>query len=113
LTAAIATRRLRIVVGDGKHEVEVRLYAPAQKSPGWTCRFEIGWPDGVVALDAEGVDAVQAVELALKAIGAEVYASPYHRDGTLIWERPGGGYGFPVARNLRDLLGGDDKTFDG
>jgi hypothetical protein len=77
------------------------------------CRFEIGWPDGVVARHVEGVDAIQAVELALKAIGAEVYASPYHRAGTLVWELPGGGYGFPVARNLRDLLVGDDKTFDG
>jgi hypothetical protein len=113
LTAVIATRRLRAVVGDGEHEVEVRLHAPARQSRGWACRFEIGWPEGLVVRDIEGVDAVQALELALKAIGAEVYSSPYHQTGALVWERPGGGYGFPVARNLRDLLVGDDKTFDG
>jgi hypothetical protein len=113
LTAAIATRRLRIVAADGERGVEVRLYAPARKSPGWGCRFEIDWPEDATEGEVEGVDAVQSLELALKAIGAEAYSSPFHHAGTLVWERSGGGYGFPVARNLRDLLVGDDKTFDG
>lgn len=47
-----------------------------------------------------------------------LYFSDYHKTGRLKWpgddiEAAGGGYGFPVPRNARDLLIGIDKRFDG
>jgi hypothetical protein len=109
----IATRQLTLTKGGTVETVTVRIFAPREQARGWQCQFEIAWPDGPVQGAAEGVDAVQALELTLKLIGAELYNSQAHRDGTLAWERPGGGYGFPVARAIRDMLVGDDKTFDG
>jgi hypothetical protein len=44
-------------------------------------------------------------------IGAELYSSKYHDAGQLVFERENGGYGFPVANGLRDLLVGDDAKF--
>ena len=60
-----------------------------------------------------GIDAIQATELALKMIGTELYTSDYHRRRQLRWEKIGEGYGFPVPKNLRDVLVGFDKEFDG
>lgn len=56
---------------------------------------------------------MQAFYQALKLIGTDLYTSNEHADGKLRWEKSGGGYGFPVPRNLRSLLVGDDKTFEG
>ena len=60
-----------------------------------------------------GVDAIQALELALRMIGAFIYSSDHHASGNLVWEAPGKGYGFPVANSIRDLLVGDDKKYFG
>jgi len=46
-------------------------------------------------------------------IGAELHPSDYHTQGKLRWERPGDGYGFPVPNNIRHLLVGEDKKFEG
>jgi hypothetical protein len=58
-----------------------------------------------------GVDAVQALELALRIIGAHIYASEHHKSGKLMWLEPGDGYGFPLTSGSRDLLIGNDKKF--
>jgi hypothetical protein len=60
---------------------------------------------------AAGEDAMQALELAMKMIGALIYTSDHHEAGNLTWLEAGKGYGFPVPNALRDLLVGDDKTF--
>lgn len=52
-----------------------------------------------------------ALELAMKMVGIHLYTSEPHEDGRLIGEKPGGGYGFPLTKNMRDLLVGDDKQF--
>lgn len=54
---------------------------------------------------------MQALEIALRLIGAQLYASTYHQEGTLVFGKPGAGYGFPVPVNMRDLLVGDDAEF--
>ena len=58
---------------------------------------------------AGGIDSFQALILALQMIGAEIYASAYHKAGSLKWFERYRGYGFPVGCNLRDLLIGDDR----
>ena len=36
-----------------------------------------------------GLDAIQALEIALGVIAIDLYASPYHKAGTLVWAEPG------------------------
>jgi hypothetical protein len=106
----IATRVLKLRQGAGEIPVPIRIFVPEQREVDWACRFEIEWPDETTTLEAWGVDAVQALELAMKMIGAFIYTSDHHASGNLTWFEPGRGYGFPVSHNIRDLLIGDDKT---
>ena len=106
----IASRVLKLRQGPDEIPVPIRVFAPEQRDIDWACRFEIDWPDETFTFYAMGVDAVQALELALKMIGASLYGSDHHASGSLMWLESGRGYGFPVSYNIRDLLVGDDKT---
>jgi hypothetical protein len=107
----VATRVLTLRRATGDVEIAIRIFAPEQQDVDWGCRFEIEWPDGMQALTAMGIDAVQALDHALKAIGANLYTSQHHKSGELVWLEPADGYGFPVANSVRDLLIGYDKTY--
>jgi hypothetical protein len=107
----IATRTLILDDGARKTEVGVRLHAPEKAKVDWMCRFEIDWPEGKVERWGTGIDAVQALVMALQMIAAEVYASRHHEAGRLMWLERGGGYGFPVTKIMRDVLAGDDRKF--
>src|SRR5258708_7097823 len=107
----IATRVLKLRHPAGDIEIPIRIFAPERQAVDWACGFEVDWPDGRLAMAAVGIDAVQALELALKMIGAQIYASDHHASGNLMWEAPGKGYGFPVTNGIRDVLVGDDKKF--
>jgi hypothetical protein len=108
----IAERRLEIRK-DGQERVAVPIciFAPTQSGSAWSCRYEIEWPDSKWAMDIFGIDAVQALELALRGIGSELYSSEFHKRGELIWLKAGTGYGFPVMSTFRDHVVGDDKGF--
>src|SRR5262245_61068087 len=106
----IAIRVLTLGHGPRAIQVPIRIFAPEQREVDWACRFEIDWPGETTSLEAAGVDGVQALELALRMIGALIYTSDHHASGNLMREAPGKGYGFPVTHNIRDLLTGDDKT---
>jgi len=99
---------LRIRQGDRETQVTIRLFAPELDNGNWICRYEVDWPNRKRKTAAGGVDAVQALRLALQMVGTEIYTSDYHKSGNLIWLEAGRGYGFPVPPNLRDLLQGDD-----
>jgi hypothetical protein len=108
----IADRTLKLRRGDAEIEIPIRIFAPVIEHPGsWSCRYEIEWPDHTRTMNAAGADAVQALDIALRMIGAEIYTSDYHKSGDLFFEAPGRGYGFPVPANMRDLLIGDDKDY--
>ena len=104
----IAYRRLVITGPSGETEVPLRLFQPENDDGMWICRYEIDWPGHKRSHFAGGVDAFQALILALQMIGAEIYASAYHDAGSLKWFEQYRGYGFPVGCNLRDMLIGDD-----
>jgi hypothetical protein len=104
----MAVRSLKVNHADAELDVEVRLYLPERDDQAWICKYEIGWPTGVKRSVARGVDAIQAILLALSKIGVEIYTSDYHKAGKLIWLAKGRGYGFPVSKSVRDLLTGDD-----
>jgi hypothetical protein len=52
---------------------------------------------------AHGVDAVQALDLALKMVGAVLYTHAAWKAARLTW-LGGRNLGFPVTDNLRDLV---------
>ena len=107
----IASRTLRLRQDSADIPVPIRIFAPEERDVDWACRLEIDWPDEPKSLDVMGVDAVQALKLALRMVGTFIYTSDYHASGNLMWQAPGQGYGFPVANSIRDLLVGDDKQF--
>lgn len=110
----IVGRRLLNVQLDGQDRpVEIKLFMPGGADGAWECRYEIGWPDDPWKSAAWGVDALQAIHLAMQKIAGELCASPYHKLGLLSWPGQGAGYGFPITKNARYLLVGSDKKFDG
>ena len=104
----IAMRVLTLRNEAGARAVPVRIHAPEEEGGHWICRYEIEWPDHTVKRHGAGVDAVQALVLALQFIGAELYTSRAHEAGRLSWAE-GSGYGFPLAKSVRDLAVGEDK----
>jgi hypothetical protein len=82
--------------------------SPKQKDGMWICRYEIDWPSGTKSHFAAGIDGMQALVLATGTVGAEIYASDYHKSGSLRWFEANQGYGFPVPPSFQDMLIGDD-----
>jgi hypothetical protein len=107
----IAKRALVLRRRTGNLRIPISIHAPEKAKVDWICRYEIGWPGGKAKRWSGGVDAVQALELAFSMIGAEINTSRYSKSGRLQWLEPGRGYGFPVPKNIRDLLVGDDKRY--
>ena len=108
----IAGRVLSLQEGSDQVQIPIRIFAPEKEADGaWFCRYEIDWPDKKSTMNIGGVDSAQALFQALQIIGAELYSSDYHKSGKLFWEKPGNGYGFPVAPSIRDLLQGDDAKY--
>jgi hypothetical protein len=107
----IANRLLKLRLGSSDIDVPIRIYAPKANGIDWTCHYEIGWPEGTRKSYAAGIDAIQVLHLALQKIGVDVYTSKHHESKALSWEKPGRGYGFPVSKNIRDLLEGDDAKY--
>lgn len=108
----IATRNLKLRVDDNEIDVPVRLHAPVFDEEAWNCSFEIVWPDETWHRYAVGIDAIQALRLALEMIGILLYTSDHHKSGNLFWERASGGFGFPVSQGVRHILVGDDAIFE-
>jgi hypothetical protein len=108
----IALRSLTYAPLDGSADprIGVRMYAPEDFGGASKCRFEIDWPHRQYVSQGAGADDYLAIELTLQAIGMTIYRSPYHESGRLWPTQPGPGYGFPVLRNMRKLLIGDDRA---
>lgn len=105
------TRTLTLRTSDRTVEIPVRIFWPERNRDSWLCRWEIGWPDRVQSNAAGGVDAIQALRIALEMIGGALYTCDHHEAGALAWLRSGHGYGFPVPPNIRDRLVGHDRDF--
>jgi hypothetical protein len=46
-------------------------------------------------------------------IGLDINSSAYHLEGRLKWMDPWVGYGFPVPKEARDMLTGQDRELYG
>jgi hypothetical protein len=112
MVMVIASRELTLRDGDKLIKISIRIFTPEFEKQGvWKCQYEVDWPGENHSVDAYGFDGIQALFIALQMVGAEIYTSSYHKDGRLYWDKPGSGYGFPIASSLRDLLQGDDKKY--
>jgi hypothetical protein len=92
----IAKRILRIMGDDADVEVPIAIHLPVEDDRSWRCDYEIAWPRKPRIFRAYGVDGVQALQLAMLAIGTELWANPYHHAGLLIFRDDEPGYGFPA-----------------
>jgi hypothetical protein len=90
-------------------DVIVDLGPVVQASSEWTCSYRIAWPDGPKTGRASGLDAPQAIYLAMQFVAAQLYMSAAHQRGELYWDKPGNGYGYPLPVGSRDLAVGDDR----
>ena len=97
LEMIIATRIMKLIGDNGDIELPIHLHAPSEDDRCWRCDYEIGWPRNPHRASAYGVDGVQALQLAMSAIGTDLQLSPYHRAGLLIFEETDPGYGFPAG----------------
>lgn len=109
----IAQRTLILKNESENIDIIVNIFAPIKGDKDWSCRTEIHWPDGVYEFIGYGIDSIQALDIAMQGIGMRLYFSDYHKSGLLSWGDDYRGYGFPVPKNARDLLFGDDARFYG
>ncbi|HEX4552749.1 MAG TPA: hypothetical protein VH249_02090 [Xanthobacteraceae bacterium] len=105
----ILGRLLKLDAEGGEIDVPITIHKPVDVQDHWRCDYEIGWPEGVRRAKGLGIDSVQVLLIALMNTSAEIHASNAHPSGKLIWDRPGAGYGFPLAAGIRDLYEDDDK----
>lgn len=109
----IARRTMHVRSVNGDVPVEIRLFLPEAADHLYLCRYQIDWPDGTIESRAQGGDMIEAIHLALQKLGTEMYMSRHHHEGTLYWMADWVGYNFPLPKNGRDLLIGDDQRFHG
>jgi hypothetical protein len=109
----IAKRKLSLTPGE-KVVVIIGQPRPFPDCDDFFCPFKVeGLGHGRV-IRAGGVDAIQALELALRMIGAVLYTSEEYKDGRLTWEGgTNGSLGFPVPANIRVILPQGDPFGDG
>ncbi|MDB5649259.1 MAG: hypothetical protein JWL62_779 [Hyphomicrobiales bacterium] len=107
----IAERRLSLKDAFSTKDIKITLIAPVLEGASWFCSFSIAWPEGERILKVGGADSMQALVCALQLLGAELYASNYHKDGRLFFEENARGYGIPVPPNFRPDLVGDDAKY--
>lgn len=107
----IATRILRLKHKSVELDVPINIEMPVSGDRCWDCYFEIVWPDTPIRNKVSGLDAAQALYLAMQRIALELYMSPQHHAGDLRWGKPGEGYGFPMAKSgYEDLVGFDRES---
>lgn len=108
-SAIVAGRILTLKVGRRDVEVPVTIYAPVNKGDHWRCDFTIGWPGAARHGQGNGIDSAQALLMALKFVGIELYTSKAHKAGKLKCPGQRAGYGFPLAWSVRELAEGEDR----
>lgn len=104
----IAERQYRLKLVEDQRVI-AQIFLPQEGLSDWSCRYQVDFPDRKIAREVFGIDSAQALITALQAVSLELYASPEHKQGRLVWEKAGEGYGFPPPKGARSMLVGEDK----
>ncbi len=69
----------------GRRRVRLELFAPVRSGQDRACRYRIwGLPERpIIDRSITGIDDLQAIQLALKVMGAELYSQACFREGRL------------------------------
>ena len=104
LGTVIATRELDLKDADGDRPVIVRIGMPqpTDDEHDYYCPFEIDGLGDRTVRRAIGIDAVQALQLAIMMIGSILTASDEATDGRLSWLNMQGDFGFPPVPSPYD-----------
>ncbi|TIV06284.1 MAG: hypothetical protein E5V94_12565 [Mesorhizobium sp.] len=84
-------------------EVTCRFFSPEPEDGGdFLCWYEIGWPEGSRTFRARGIDAVQALLLAMQMAHADLLSERERHGRQVLWldQRS---LGLPIANSIRDL----------
>lgn len=95
----IAERTLDLEKKDGsRKKIRVRLGKPERSEKGdWICPYEITGFKKPIGLSVWGVDAMQALLLAIKGLSADLDINAQREEGKLTWlEEEGGGFSIPA-----------------
>ena len=103
----IAMRRLDLA-GETPGEVTVGIKRPVLDDGPYKCEYQIVGIGGGKVRAAMGGDSMQALVLALQAIGAELYTSEDAKEGRLTWFGSPN-LGFPVSDVIADLVPKDSR----
>jgi hypothetical protein len=92
----IAARILRQAGDDSENEILVQIGKPCEfpDGKGYYCPYQITGLGVAKVRYAAGIDAVQALQLVMGIIGADLYSRNQSCGGKLRWEG-GGDLGFP------------------
>jgi hypothetical protein len=95
LMGEIVTRTFRL---SDQPDVEIRLSVEIPISEGldFRCQYKIDWPEGAQHGHGMGVDALQALLLALKCAAVDISCSKYAKEEKLVWLEMGMGFGLPL-----------------
>tara|TARA_B100000378_G_scaffold207792_1_gene170892 strand:- start:601 stop:915 length:315 start_codon:yes stop_codon:yes gene_type:complete len=90
----------RIVHIDG-HTAGCRFYQPEPDGQDFRCHYEIDWPEGAYKGRAYGVDAVQALLLAMQKAHTDLLAARENQDRQITWlDRRS--LGMPIPATIAD-----------
>ena len=100
----ILAERILDISDGGKVTVIVGI--PQKHGDDSVCIYKIVGIGDECVRHAMGIDALQALQLALKAIGTDLYTSEEAKAGVLSWEGElvKGDLGFPVPDIIKDLF---------
>ncbi len=92
-------------ISDGR-KVTITIGIPQKHGDDFLCPYKIVGIGEERVQHAIGIDALQALQLTLKKIGADLYTSDEARAGMLSWEGElvKGDLGFPVPDVIKDFL---------
>jgi hypothetical protein len=92
-------------LGEEAFPVEVAIFTPTPDGDDFKCEYRIAWPDNTQVGHAIGIDGIQAIILALRKLGADIY---FAKRGKLVWLEVDRGFGLPLTRGLDTEYIGDD-----
>jgi hypothetical protein len=83
-------------------EVTISIERPFPDGQDFKCQYTIEWPEFTQHGYSMGIDAVQALILALQHLAADINFSDYAKNKQLVWLEPEGGFGLPLPPNLKE-----------